>query len=98
MQVWYPYCKMHAEQKIASIADASPAAFCGGILYGQANAMWPMCSTNPALGVDYSATQASSATLALILVKFYESNVAGLSSMDLPTVAWMALLDAYPCR
>lgn len=98
MQVWYPYCKMHAEQQITSIADASAAAFCGGLIYGQVEAMWPMCSSNPALGVDFSATQASSSTLALILVKFYEENAAGLSTADLRMVAWMALLKAYPCR
>ena len=98
MQAWYPYCKMHAEQKLTSITDASAAAFCGGMLYGQVEAMWPMCSSNPALGVDFSATQASSATLALILVKFYEENAATTATMEPRMVAWMALLKAYPCR
>ena len=98
MQAWYPYCKMHAEQKLTSITDASAAAFCGGMLYGQVEAMWPMCSSNPALGVDFSATQASSATLALILVKFYEKNAATVATMEPRLAAFLALLEAYPCR
>ena len=101
MQDWYPYCKIGAAGRNAgTLNDAELTAFgyCVGTVRGVAQIGGMLCVTDAKTGIGYAAQRANNQTLLMVVSNFYEKNVQYMSSLDLPTVTFLALVDAYPCE
>ena len=100
MQDWYPYCKTGVAGRNASPlndAELTALGYCVGTVRSVAQVGGLLCSTDANTGIGSATQMANNQTLLMVVLNFYEKNVQYMSSLDLSSVTFLALVDAYPC-